>query len=236
MYYTYGGDIYYFILLAVTLLSFAASRKVNSTYKKYAKERNLRGITGAEAARIILRQNGQSNVPNQEISGELTDNFDPRTNVLNLSQSVYYGTSPVAVGIACHEVGHALQHAQDYFPGKIRSAIVPVAQIGTKLAFPLILGGLLLSRLSASLYQLVYLGIICFAASTLFHLVTLPTEFNASRRAMQCIENAELLTEEERKSAGKVLTAAAMTYVAALAVSLVQLLRFIAIYGGKRRD
>lgn len=236
MYYGYGRDTLYFALIAVTLFSFFASWKVKSTYKKYAKEKNLRGITGAEAARIILRQNGLSNVPIQEISGSLTDNFDPRTNVLNLSQDVYYGTSPVAVGIACHEVGHALQHAQEYLPGKIRSAVVPVAQIGTKLAFPLIIGGVILSQLSTALYQLVYLGIICFTASTLFHLVTLPTEFNASNRAMRCIESAELLTEEERGSARKVLTAAAMTYVAALAVSLVQLLRFIAIYGGRRRD
>lgn len=235
MYYYGYSDGLYFALLAAMLLSFYASWKVKHTYKKYGSMRSARGMSGAQAARIILSRNGLSTVPIQQIPGTLSDNYDPRNNTLNLSADVFSGTSPVAIGIACHEVGHAIQNAENYLPAKIRSSIVPAAQIGTKIAFPLIIGGLLLSRLSAGLYQLVYVGIICFALSTLFHLVTLPLEFNASSRAIKSIEEANILEGEELIAAKKVLTAAALTYVAALAVSLLQLLRFIAIYGGGRR-
>ncbi|MDO5444217.1 MAG: zinc metallopeptidase [Eubacteriales bacterium] len=234
--YGYGySDGLYFALLAAMLLSFYASWKVKHTYKKYGDMRSARGITGAQAARIILSRNGLSGIPINQIQGTLSDNYDPRNNTLNLSSDVINGTSPVAIGIACHEVGHAIQNAENYLPAKIRSSVVPVAQIGTNIAFPLIIAGLLLSRLSAGLYQLVYLGIICFGLSTLFHLVTLPLEFNASSRAIKNIEEANILEGEEIGPAKKVLTAAALTYVAALAVSVLQLLRFIAIYGGGNR-
>ena len=229
-------DVWYFALLAAMVLSMAASWHVKSVYQKYQKDRNMRGITGAQAANEILHRNGIYNVPVREISGaSLTDYYDPKTNAISLSSDVYHGTSAVAVGVACHEAGHALQYANEYTPAKIRMAIIPVTNIGSKLAFPLILAGLLLSRLSPYLYQLVYLGIIGFALCTLFQLLTLPTEFDASRRAMENIRSFDLLQEEEADKAEKVLRAAAMTYVAALAVSALQLLRFLALYGGGRR-
>ena len=236
----YGGyghsDILYIALLIAFAFSLYASWRVKSVYRKYQDDGNLRGITGAHAAREILRRNGLPGVEIREISGtSLTDYYDPKSNSINLSSDVYNGTSPVAVGVACHEAGHAMQYAADYFPVKIRTAIIPVTNIGSKLAFPLILGGLLLSRSISYLYQLVYLGLICFGLCTVFQLVTLPTEFDASRRAMECIQSAGILQGEEVDSAGKVLRAAAMTYVAALAVSVLQLLRFFAIYGRRRR-
>ena len=241
MYYypAYGGGAsgaLYIALLAAMVFSMAASWHVKSVFKKYQDDRNARGITGAQAASEILHRNGIYDVPVREIPGSsLTDYYDPKSNSISLSSDVYHGTSAVAVGVACHEAGHALQDANEYVPAKIRTAIIPVTNIGSKLAIPLILAGLLLSRSIPYLYQLVYLGIIGFALCTLFQLVTLPTEFDASRRAMENIENYGLLQEEEAEKAGKVLRAAAMTYVAALAVSLLQLLRFLAIYGGRRR-
>lgn len=223
-------------LLAAIAFSCYASWHVKSVYKKYEKEHNLRGITGADAAREILYRNGLSSVSIREISGHsLTDYYDPKSNSISLSSDVYHGTSPVAIGVACHEAGHALQYAADYFPVKIRTAIIPVTTFGSKLAMPLVLAGLLLSRSIPYLYQLVYVGLICFGLCTFFQLVTLPTEFNASNRAMENILTYGILQGEEADKAGKVLRAAAMTYVAALAVSLLQLLRFIAIYGGRRR-
>ena len=240
MYYypSYSGasGALYIALLAAMVFSMAASWHVKSVFKKYQDDRNMRGITGAQAASEILHRNGIYDVPVREIPGSsLTDYYDPKSNSISLSSDVYHGTSAVAVGVACHEAGHALQYANEYVPAKIRTAIIPVTNIGSKLAIPLILAGLLLSRSIPYLYQLVYLGIIGFALCTLFQLVTLPTEFNASRRAMENIENYGILQEEEAEKAGKVLRAAAMTYVAALAVSLLQLLRFLAIYGGRRR-
>ena len=241
MYYypgTYGSSgALYFLLLAAIVFSMYASWRVRSVYNKYQNDRNARGITGAQAAGEILRRNGVYDVPIREISGaSLTDYYDPKSNSISLSSDVYNGTSAVAVGVACHEAGHALQYANEYVPARVRMAIIPVTNIGSKLAFPLILGGILLSRLSPYLYQLVYVGIICFALSTLFQLVTLPTEFDASRRAMENIEAYGILQGEDAEKAGKVLRSAAMTYVAALAVSLLQLLRFISLYGGRRRN
>ena len=228
--------VLYLALLAAMILSMAASWHVKSVYKKYQDDRNRRGITGAQAAAEILRRNGINNVPIREIAGSsLTDYYDPKNNCISLSSDVYHGTSAVAVGVACHEAGHALQYANGYFPAKIRTAIIPVTSIGSKLAFPLILAGLLLSRSIPYLYQLVYVGILGFALCTLFQLVTLPTEFDASRRAMENIRANAILQDDEAEKAGKVLRAAAMTYVAALAVSLLQLLRFLALYGGRRR-
>ena len=210
--------------------------RVKSVYRKYQDGSNLRRITGAQAAREILRRNGLTGVDIREISGaSLTDYYDPKSNSINLSSDVYNGTSAVAVGVACHEAGHAMQYAADYFPVKVRTAIIPVTNIGSKLAFPLILGGVLLSRSIPYLYQLIYLGIICFGLCTVFQLVTLPTEFDASRRAMECIQSAGILQGEEVDNAGKVLRAAAMTYVAALAVSALQLLRLLSVYGRRRR-
>ena len=171
----------------------------------------------------------------EQISGNLTDHFDPRTNVIRLSDNVYNSTSTAAIGVACHEAGHAVQYAREYFPIKLRAAIIPVTNFGSRLAMPLILIGLLLSTIGTLSTTLVYLGIACFGLSLVFQLVTLPVEFNASRRALEAIESGQLLTSEELLGAKKTLSAAAMTYVAATAVALAQLLRLISLFGGRRR-
>lgn len=195
-----------------------------------------RGITGAQAAERVLRSNGVSGVRIERVNGNLTDHYDPRTNVIRLSDSVYSNTSTAAIGVACHEAGHAVQYAQSYAPIKLRAAIIPITNIGSKLAMPLILIGLLFAVFENLSYTFVYLGIACFGLSLVFQLVTLPVEFNASRRALAAIETGELLTEEEQKGARNTLQAAAMTYVAATAVALAQLLRLILIFGRRRRD
>ena len=240
MLYYYGFDMTYLILvLPCLLLSLWASSNVNSTFKKYAKQTSLRHITGAQAAQRVLSANGVTGVRIERIHGNLTDHFDPKTNVIRLSDSVYDATSTAAIGVACHEAGHAVQYAQDYAPIKLRAAIVPITNFGSKLAMPLILLGLLLSFGESVSYGFVYAGIACFGLSVVFQLVTLPVEFNASRRAMEAIESGNILTEEERRGARKTLTAAALTYVAATAVALAQLLRLLVIFGGRssrRRD
>ncbi len=226
-------DVTYLILvLPCVLLAMWASANVNSTFQKYSQQLSSRRITGAEAAHRVLSGNGVTGVRIERVSGNLTDHFDPKTNVIRLSDSVYDSTSTAAIGVACHEAGHAVQYAQNYGPIKLRAAIIPVTNLGSKLAMPLILLGLLFSFGG---YTLVYLGIACFGLSLVFQLVTLPVEFNASRRAMNAIEQAGILTEEEQKGAKKTLTAAAMTYVAATAVALAQLLRLIVLFGGGRR-
>jgi len=236
MLYYYGFDWTYLILvLPCVILSIWASSNVNSTFKKYSTQHSLRRITGAQAAQRVLSTNGVSGVRIERVGGNLTDHFDPKTNVIRLSDSVYDATSTAAIGVACHEAGHAVQYAHNYAPIKLRAAIIPVTNIGSKLAMPLILLGLLLGYAGELSYTFVYLGIACFGLSLVFQLVTLPVEFNASRRAMQAIENAELLTQEEQKGARKTLTAAALTYVAATAVSLVQLLRLLVLFGGRGR-
>lgn len=227
---------YIVLVLPCVLFSLWASSSVNSTFKKYSAQLSRRGITGAQAADRVLRANGVSGVRIERISGNLTDHFDPSTNVIRLSDSVYSNTSTAAIGVACHEAGHAVQYAQNYAPIKLRAAIIPITNIGSKLAMPLILIGLLLAVFENLSYTFVYLGIACFGLSLIFQLVTLPVEFNASRRALSAIESSELLTEEEQKGARKTLTAAAMTYVAATAVALAQLLRLIMIFGRRRRD
>ena len=228
----YGIDIYYIVLvLPAIIFSMWASFRVNSTFKKYSKEKNARGITADQAARMVLDANGLYNVPIERVSGSLSDHYDPKANVIRLSDSVYNNTSTAAIGVACHEAGHAIQHAENYAPVKIRTAIVPVTNIGSKLSIPLIILGLVLS-----LTELAYLGIICFCACVFFQLITLPTEFNASSRAMKAIEGSFILSDSEQKSARKVLSAAAMTYVAALAVSVMQLLRLVFIVAGNDRD
>ena len=226
---------YLVIVLPCVLLSLWASSNVNSTFQKYAKQFSIRRITGAQAAQRVLSANGVSGVRIERINGNLTDHFDPKTNVIRLSDSVYDATSTAAIGVACHEAGHAVQYAQNYAPIKLRAAIVPITNFGSKLAMPLILLGLVLTFLEDFSFTLVYLGIACFGLSVVFQLVTLPVEFNASRRAMQAIEQANLLTEEEQTGARKTLTAAALTYVAATAVALAQMLRLLLIFGGRRR-
>ena len=235
--YYYGFDLTYIVLvLPCILLAAIASANVNSTFKRYSQKHSYRRITGAQAAERVLRANGVSGVRIERVSGNLTDHFDPKTNVIRLSDSVHDSTSVAAIGVACHEAGHAVQYAQHYAPIKLRAAIIPITNIGSKLAMPLILLGLLFSFGESVSYGFVYAGIACFSLSLVFQLVTLPVEFNASRRAMQAIESGELLTDDERRGARKTLTAAALTYVAATAVSLAQLLRLILIFGGRRRN
>ena len=238
-YYYYGFDWTYMVLvLPCILLSLWASSNVNSTFKRYSKQHSSRHITGADAAQRVLRANGVHGVRIDRVAGNLTDHFDPKTNVIRLSDSVYSSTSTAAIGVACHEAGHAVQYAQNYAPIKLRAAIIPITNFGSRLAMPLILLGILCTFLGDFSMVLVYLGIAAFGMSLVFQLVTLPVEFNASRRAMEAIESANILTDEEQKGARKTLTAAALTYVAATAVALSQLLRLIMIFGGRgrRRD
>ena len=235
-YYGYGFDWTYVVLvLPCILLSLWASSNVNSTFKKYAKQFSIRHITGAEAAQRVLRANGVTGVRIDRVSGNLTDHFDPKTNVIRLSDSVYGSTSTAAIGVACHEAGHAVQYAENYAPIKLRAAIIPITNFGSRIAMPLILLGILFSSLGYFSDTLVYLGIAAFGMSLVFQLVTLPVEFNASRRAMEAISSAGILTEEEQRGARKTLKAAALTYVAATAVAMAQLLRLILLFGGRRR-
>ena len=235
--YYYGFDWTYIVLvLPCIILSLWASSSVNSTFNKYSKVFSYRRITGAEAAQRVLSANGVSGVRIERVAGNLTDHYDPRTNVIRLSDNVFGSSSVSAIGVACHEAGHAVQYATAYAPIRLRAAIIPVTNIGSKLAMPLILLGLLLSFMGNYSYFLVYLGIGCFSLSLVFQLVTLPVEFNASRRAMQAIEAGGLLTEDEQQGARKTLRAAAMTYVAATAVSLAQLLRLLVLFGGRNNN
>lgn len=234
-YYGYGFDWTYLVLvLPCVLLSLWASSNVNSTFKKYSTQYSIRRLTGAEAAQRVLSANGVRGVRIERVSGNLTDHYDPKTNVIRLSDSVYGNTSTAAIGVACHEAGHAVQYAENYAPIKLRAAIIPVTNFGSKLAMPLILLGIVCTFLGSFSTLLVYLGIACFGLSLVFQLITLPVEFNASRRAMTAIEQGGLLTEDEQMGAKKTLKAAALTYVAATAVALAQLLRLIAIFGRGR--
>ena len=230
--YNYSGLLPVLVCAAFALW---ASANVNSTFKKYAGQRSVRGITGAQAARHVLAANGVYGVRIERVSGNLTDHYDPKANVIRLSDSVHDSASTAAIGVACHEAGHAVQYAMNYAPIRLRAAIIPLTNFGTKIAWPLMLLGLLLSSLSYALYNLVYVGIACFGLSLVFQLITLPVEFNASRRALTAIEEGNLLTDDELVGARKTLRAAALTYVAAVATSLAQLLRLLAIYGNRRR-
>ena len=235
--YYYGIDWTYVVLvLPCLILSLWASARVTSTFKKYSNQISRRGITGAQAAQRVLQAYGVSGVQIARISGNLTDHYDPRSNIIQLSESVYDNSSTAAIGVACHEAGHAVQYAQGYVPIRLRAAIIPITNIGSRLAMPLILIGLLFTALGSFSQTIIYIGIACFALSLVFQLITLPVEFNASRRAMEAIETADLLTAEEQKGAQKTLSAAAMTYVAATAVSLMQLLRLITLFGRRNRD
>ncbi len=230
--YYYGIDIYYIILILPALLfGLWAQSQVSANFNKYSKIRNMRGMTGAEAAEYILNQNGIYDVEVRHIKGNLTDNFNPKNKTINLSDSVYNSTSIAAVGVAAHEAGHAVQHAVNYKPIRIREMIIPVTQIGSWLYLPIILVGFIFSS-----QYLVNLGILLFSTLAIFQLVTLPVEFNASSRAIDTLEGSGILYGEEITGAKKVLRAAALTYVAALVSSLAQLLRLVLIFGGRRRD
>ena len=227
---------YIVLVLPCIIFSMWASSSVNSTFKRFSKVFSGRRITGAQAAQRVLSHNGVSGVRIERVSGNLTDHYDPRTNVIRLSDSVYDSTSVAAIGVAAHEAGHAVQYARHYAPIHFRAAIIPITNIGSKLAMPLILLGVVLNFMGGISTGLIYLGIAAFALSLLFQVVTLPVEFNASRRAMRAISDAELLTPEEQRGARKTLTAAAMTYVAATAVALAQLLRLLVLFGRRRDD
>ncbi len=230
--YFYGFDGGYILVLIAAILSLVASAKVNSTFNKYSKKLTGRGITAEQAARKILDSNGLHNVRIESIAGNLTDHYDPRSNVIRLSESVKNSTSVAAVGVAAHEAGHAVQHATGYMPIKLRNTLVPVANIGSMVGPYLIILGILLSSFSI----LIDVGIVLFSAAVLFQIVTLPVEFNASNRAIKILENDMYLEADEVPAVKKVLGAAAMTYVAAAAVSVANLLRFILLASGRRRD
>ena len=227
----YGFDRTYILLIIGMLLSLAASAKLKSTFAKYRRIRSASGLTGAEAAARILRAAGITDVQIRAIPGSLTDHYDPRTKTVSLSQDIYGQTSLAAVGVAAHECGHAIQHAVHYAPLEMRSAIVPVANLGSSLSWPLFLIGLL-----AGIRPLTTAGIVLFSLAVLFQFVTLPVELNASSRALRMLEGTGILGVSETKGARKVLTAAALTYVAALAASILQLLRLLILAGGRRND
>lgn len=226
----YFDTTYLILVLPAILISLWAQMNVNSTFKKYSRIPSDRGMTGAEAARRILDMSGLRNVQVVPTQGSLTDHYDPKANVIRLSESVYSVQSAAAVGVAAHEAGHAIQHATGYFPIKLRMAVIPVANLGSQLAMPLVLLGFILS-----IPALCYAGIIFFSAAVFFQLVTLPVEFNASRRALTVIKDAHLQGDTGVKASRKVLTAAALTYVAALLVSLANLLRLIILTNRRRR-
>lgn len=229
-YYIFYDSTYFLVIIGI-ILSLVAQGFVKSTYAKYSKVASSRGITAERAAGMVLKRYGISDVEITRISGNLTDNYNPKTKVISLSDSVYGKSSIAAIGVACHEAGHAAQHAQGYAPIKVRNAFVPVCNIGSSLALPLALLGAVLG-----LNGLVTIGLVLYASIAVFQFLTLPVEFNASRRALKVIDDANILDDDERGGARKVLTAAAMTYVVALAVSLLNLFRLFLIFGGGRRN
>ena len=221
----------YFLLLVLPTMIFAlwAQFRVKSSFKKYSEQRTAKNLTGAKAAQAVLDQAGVTGVRIEKVPGSLTDHFDPRTNVIRLSDTVYDSPSVAAVGVAAHEAGHAIQYAHSYAPMKVRAAIIPLTNVGSKLSMPLVLIGLL-----AGLPGLINIGILLFGAVVVFQLVTLPVEFNASRRAITILDKYALLSRDEVPASRKVLNAAALTYVAALTVSLAQLLRLLAMTQRRR--
>ncbi len=229
----YGIDMTYIILVLPALIfAMYAQSKVNTTFNKYRTVQNLRGYTGADVARWILDMNGLQNVIIERVQGNLTDHYDPKKNVVRLSDSTYSSTSVAAIGVAAHEVGHAVQHAEGYTPIKIRNSIVPVVQIASYAAWPLAIMGILFS-----FSGLANFGVLLFGLVVLFQLVTLPVEFNASNRALRTLEANAILGKEELSASKKVLSAAAMTYVASAVVAIANLLRLLSIVGfGRNRD
>jgi Zn-dependent membrane protease YugP len=231
LYFGYYYDIYYFILvIPVFIISLIIQAKMKSTFSKFSQVANSRRITGAQAAEMVLRYYNIQDVRIERINGSLTDCYDPINKVIKLSDSVYDNPSNAAVGVACHEAGHAAQHAEKYVPIRIRNYILPVCNIGSKISIPLLIAGVIFSA-----QPIIWIGIGLFAFTAIFQIVTLPVEFNASNRALNVIESTGILSYEEKRGAGKVLKMAAMTYVAALAMSLAQLLRLILRFGGNRR-
>ena len=234
MYYPMYFDPTYMLVLLGVVLCMAASAKMNSTFNKYSRIRNHSGITGREAAEQILHRSGIYDVRVEHVSGNLTDHYDPKNKVLRLSDATYNSVSVAALGVAAHECGHAVQHATGYAPLKIRGSLVPVVNFGSTIAWPLIIIGLFIGGNSSSL--LINLGILAFSLAVLFQIVTLPVEFNASSRALRILGGSGLLYENEVKDTRKVLTAAALTYVAGAASAILQLLRIILLTGGRRND
>ncbi|MCI8566373.1 MAG: zinc metallopeptidase [Lachnospiraceae bacterium] len=229
--YYYYYDPYYILVIVGLLISLLASARVKGTFRKYDEVRSRTGLTGAEAAKRLLQSQGIYDVSVQRVSGSLTDHYDPRSKVLRLSDSTYNSTSVAAIGVAAHECGHALQHEENYMPLTLRSALVPVANFGSHFSMLLIIAGLFLGQV------LVEAGILLFCAVVLFQVVTLPVEFNASGRALRLLGDNGILYEEEVGMTRKVLRAAALTYVASVLVSVMQLVRLILLYGGRgRRD
>ena len=233
MFYLGYDSTYILVLIGVAICLFASSR-VNSVFRRYSTVRSRSGLTGREAAERILRANGIYDVTVRHIPGNLTDHYDPRNKTLGLSDSTYGSASVAAIGVAAHECGHAVQHATGYAPLKFRGALVPVANFGSTLAWPLILIGLLIGSRSASLF--INMGILLFSAAVLFQLVTLPVEFNASNRAVKVLETTGMLYPEEIRQTKAVLGAAALTYVASAASAILQLLRLLLITGRRRND
>ena len=234
-------DKYYIILVLPTvILALYAQAKVNSTFNRYRQERSLRGMTGQEVAVQMLRNAGILDVPVQMVAGHLTDHYDPRNRVLRLSESVFNSSSIAAVGVAAHEAGHAIQHQEGYAPLHLRNAIVPLTRIGSSLSMPLILIGILMGGLTNATsatnigWYIIIAGIALFGVAVLFQVITLPVEFNASRRALVTLRDTQILMDDEVGKARKVLSAAALTYVAAMAQALANLLRLLLIVGGRR--
>ena len=227
----YFDPYYWVILMPAFLLALLAQLNVSSTFNRYSRIAGRRGLTGAQAAEAVLRANGVYGVRIERVAGRLSDHYDPRTNVIRLSDAVYGSSSIAAVGVAAHEAGHAVQYAQEYGPIKVRGAIIPVCNFSSQISILLIILGFVLYS-----QPLFAVGVILFAVAAFFQVVTLPVEFNASRRAIRCLEETHLLDDQELRGARKVLGAAAMTYVAALLVSIAHLLRYLLIFGGRRRD
>lgn len=228
----YMFDRYYWILIIpAALFAMWAQQRVSSTFKKYSKVRSSRGETAAEVCRQILQENGLRHIKVEQVAGQLTDHYDPGANVIRLSQTVYGSDSVAAIGVAAHEAGHAVQYSQNYFPIKIRNAVIPISKLGSNLSIPILMIGLLFNK-----GMLVQIGILLFATIALFQLITLPVEFNASSRALHTLEEFGILDGKENNMARKVLSAAALTYVAALLSSLAQLLRLVLLYGRRRDD
>ena len=226
-------DPTYMLVIVGVIICLLASAKMRSTFQKYARVRNNSGMTGREAAEEVLRRAGIYDVRVERVAGNLTDHYDPRTKVLRLSDATYGSNSIAAVGVAAHECGHAIQHAQGYVPLKIRGSLVPVANLGSTLAWPLILLGLLFTGESSVMF--LNLGVLAFSLAVLFQIVTLPVEFNASNRAIRILGSSGIMYPEEVKDTKKVLSAAALTYVAGAAAAILQLLRIV-LLTGRRRD
>lgn len=230
----YYWDPTYWLVLVGAVICLIASARVNSTFRKYSRYRSMSGMTGAQAAERILRAAGIHDVEVRHIAGNLTDHYDPRNKTLSLSDSVYGSDSVAAVGVAAHECGHAIQHHNSYVPLSLRSAIVPAANIGSTLAWPLIIIGLFISRSTGQM--LITAGIICFSLAVLFQLITLPVEFNASSRAVRILGDTGILGSDELVYTKRVLGAAALTYVAGAAAAILQLLRLVLLFGGRGRN